>query len=889
MVAGQPTFSVSDSEYQAQEELYFRTAARLRGLLFYRLFVIVALPLVAWLHRGEIVTPLWFWLAFGLLMATQFLRIGSDYISSNLGGNPVFTITVDALGYTFLAATSHGLDSPFIYFYILLSLYSVIWFDRRLSLILGGVIAGCLTLLYALLGPPLGSDTAGFAAMLLMLAGLALGSGEIARLVAEARGRMVQAATQLILANKRIVAQQQALRESEERVRLVLDTAAEGIIGVNLAGECTFANRSSLEMLGYGSVADLLGRNVHALIHHTYPDGRPYPKEECLVRRSTLQGVGSHADTEVHWRADGTSFPVEYWSHPIRQDGELAGAVITFIDITERRRAESTLRRAQYMLENTPQEVWLANTAGRLVYVNRAAAASLGYEPADLLDKTVADVDPLGGDRYPDQVEVLKGGAVAQFETEHLAKDGRRIPKELRTSYISLEGEGYICGFAQDITERKRAEEELKKREKSLSMAQQIAHLGSWELDLDSQHLSWSDEIYRIFEIDPERFGASYEAFLEAIHPDDRDFVNHAYTDSVRNRTPYDIEHRLLMPDGRVKYVNERCETTYDASGKPLRSMGTVLDITDRKQVEEALQRLNDELEERVELRTKELSASYAQLKEAFATIERAKDELVRSEKLASLGSLVAGVAHELNTPLGNSVTVATTLAERAHLFQKDMESGNLRRSTLSDFVETTVTASDLLTRNLFKASDLITHFKQVAVDQTSAKRRPFDLGGTVAEVVLTLQPLLKKLPHRIDIQIPKGIRMDSYPGPLGQVITNLVNNALVHAFEDVPEGVIAIAASARDDEVCLTVSDNGRGIPPEIQSKIFDPFFTTRLGQGGSGLGMHIVYSIVTRVLGGRIDLESAPDHGTTFRLCLPLQAPAQEAPVNAPGMSVN
>ncbi len=169
----------------------------------------------------------------------------------------------------------------------------------------------------------------------------------------------------------------------------------------------------------------------------------------------------------------------------------------------------------------------------------------------------------------PDGTKKHIHGFARMFEDEHT---GNRV----------------FIGILHDITEGKQAEEELETSEKHLSQAQQIAHLGSWELDIVSNELSWSDEVYRIFEIDPEEFGASYEAFVNTIHPDDREMVNKAYSDSVRDRTPYDIEHRLLMKDGRIKYVHERCETSYDDQGKPWKSFGTVLDITERKQAEQA-------------------------------------------------------------------------------------------------------------------------------------------------------------------------------------------------------------------------------------------------------------------------------------------------------------
>jgi signal transduction histidine kinase len=241
-----------------------------------------------------------------------------------------------------------------------------------------------------------------------------------------------------------------------------------------------------------------------------------------------------------------------------------------------------------------------------------------------------------------------------------------------------------------------------------------------------------------------------------------------------------------------------------------------------------------------------------------------------------NLGSLVAGVAHELNTPLGNSLTVATALAERSKEFAGLFREEQLRRSSLEDFVRETSTAADLLTRNLRQASNLIGRFKQAAVDQTSAQRRTFELSRAVHEALVLIGPQFKATPHCIEVDIAPGITMDSFPGPLGQIVTNLAMNALMHGFPGVAAGVLTIRGEAFDDgRVRLVFADNGTGIAPEHLPRVFDPFFTTRLGKGGSGLGLHLVYDIATRVLGGRIEVASRPREGTVFTLELPLRAP--------------
>ena len=302
------------------------------------------------------------------------------------------------------------------------------------------------------------------------------------------------------------------------------------------------------------------------------------------------------------------------------------------------------------------------------------------------------------------------------------------------------------------------------------------------------------------------------------------------------------------------------------------------IDITERKRLEEELRLLNTSLEEKVRHRTRSLTQANERLQQALDELRQAQAQLVQADKLAALGSLVAGVAHELNTPIGNALMAITTLRERATGFAQRLDAG-VRRSDAVRLLEQIGTAGDIAERNLHRAAELLRSFKQVAVDQTSTQRRIFDLRELVAELVLTLQPTLKRTPYRLDIDIPPGITLDSYPGPWGQVMTNLIQNAIVHAFEGRDHGTIGVKAVADDESVTLMVVDDGCGMGAEVQARAFDPFFTTRLGRGGSGLGLHIVHNLVTGLLGGHIDLSSAAGRGTTFCIRCPRIAPRTPA----------
>jgi signal transduction histidine kinase len=270
---------------------------------------------------------------------------------------------------------------------------------------------------------------------------------------------------------------------------------------------------------------------------------------------------------------------------------------------------------------------------------------------------------------------------------------------------------------------------------------------------------------------------------------------------------------------------------------------------------------------------------------QAYAQLKDAQTQLVSQEKLAALGSLMAGVAHELNTPIGNSLLIASTLHQKTMDLAQQVNGPGLRRSELASYLEDAARAHELVMRGLTSAADLVNSFKQVAVDRTTEQRRSFDLQQVAGEVIATMMNRIRASGHRIEVEVQPHIAMDSYPGPLGQVIANFINNALLHAFAKDVVGRLWLRASTAIEHpgrVQLVFGDNGGGIAPAHMSRIFDPFFTTKLGQGGSGLGLSISYNIVTSLLGGQITVHSSPA-GTVFTLDLPLVAPEARGPAVA------
>ena len=271
-----------------------------------------------------------------------------------------------------------------------------------------------------------------------------------------------------------------------------------------------------------------------------------------------------------------------------------------------------------------------------------------------------------------------------------------------------------------------------------------------------------------------------------------------------------------------------------------------------------------------------ELRASKERAESALLELNAAQQNLIDAERLAALGGLVAGVAHEVNNPIGISLTVASSFARRADMFDAELRSaGPLKRSQLEEFVRTGRDAAQQLVSNLHRAGELIQSFKQVAVDRSHAERRQFNLSESTDQIVASLRPVLKRSPISITVDVPEGLIIDGYPGSYGQILTNLFLNAANHAFPDGRSGAISIAAKLRaNDDIEIIFADNGAGMTPDVQRQAFDPFFTTRRNEGGTGLGLHIVYNLVTQQLGGRMMLESRLGQGTTFRIIMPRAA---------------
>jgi signal transduction histidine kinase len=268
-----------------------------------------------------------------------------------------------------------------------------------------------------------------------------------------------------------------------------------------------------------------------------------------------------------------------------------------------------------------------------------------------------------------------------------------------------------------------------------------------------------------------------------------------------------------------------------------------------------------DRLERAVHVRT-------ALLEQQHTALQEAQSELVRQEKLASLGRLVAGVAHEINTPLGICVTATSHLVQELKLTREELAAGQMTEDSLAQFFDIVDQSLRIMTTNTQRAAALVRSFKQVAVDQSSDDIRSFNLKTYVGEVLLSLQPKLKGRRVKVEVDCADDIVLDSFPGAVSQIVTNMLMNSLVHGFEEEQAGKIVISAALDGQMVVLDYSDDGMGMDADTLAKLFDPFFTTKRGSGGSGLGAHILYNLVTGPLGGSVRVESEPGCGLRYHL---------------------
>jgi PAS domain S-box-containing protein len=633
-----------------------------------------------------------------------------------------------------------------------------------------------------------------------------------------------------LIQEPRLLAEQAAAR-----ARAVIETSMEGIYLVDQDGRLVECNAAFAAMLGR-DLGEMIGLPVSAW-------DREIPKHLPKEGPFDWLHAGRHVIPTHQVRADGSEFEAEVAISGILRDDRRLLLCLSR-DVTARKRAEAldTLSKA---FTHTHLGMLIADAEERVIYVNPAFTRLTGYRSDEMLGQTprLLKSGLHDADFYRAMWRAIEVDGYWQGEIRNRDKAGNLYDELITISRIS-DSQGrptHYIGVFNDITERKLAEAELRKSKERLNEAQRIAQVGSWELDLVTNSLSWSDEIFHLFEIDQTRFGATYEAFLAAIHPDDRGAVNAAYSRSLETRQPYGITHRLLMPDGRIKFVHEQCETQYDAEGRPLRSLGTVQDVTERKATEAELESYREHLEELVAERTLELD----QARSVAEAASRAKS------------TFLANMSHELRTPM-NAIMGMTGLALRR------AEDPKLRDQ---------LGKIDQASQHLLHVINDILDISKIEAERLVLEAVVFRLGEVVENLLSIAGHKARDKGLAIRVELAPGLAGRNLVGDplrLGQVLLNLTSNAV--KFTE--RGEVSVRARLVEEDagqVLLRweVQDTGIGITAEDQKRLFTAFeqadgsMTRRYG--GTGLGLAISKRLV-QLMGGEIGLDSVPGQGSTF-----------------------
>lgn len=708
--------------------------------------------------------------------------------------------------------------------------------------------------------------------------------------------------TTFVIARKRAMEREHAEEERRE-AELAFSSMAEGAVITDVRGKIIWVNGAFCTISGY-SREEVIG-NTPAILK----SGR---HSDAFYRDmwGQLAETGQWRGEIWNKRKSGDIYPEELSIHSLKEEnGRTRRFVAIFSDITQRKHSELALQHAGRLAQaiTNAQSQFISNAEPNTVFQPILdAAMAVTQSEASLVAKLLHDRDgnpylkvhailgaPMDAGMQRLYEENLKqgfefhnlnsllGAPLKSAETV-ISNDPPGDPRSgglppshfpIRTYLgLPLKKDNAVIGImavanrmagydentieqlipllstAATLIDAGNIKESHDEALKSLEEAQHIAHLGSWELDLRTKTLTWSDEVFNIFAIDKKQFSASYEGFLDHIHPDDRDEVNQAYAESVDLGTPYEIEHRIVLDDGSVRWVLERCGHETNEHGKVVRSRGTILDITERKRAEDALRAAEQSLTETNRNLESRVRAEVAK--------NREKDHLlIQQSRLAAMGEMVHNIAHQWRQPL-NAVNLILANIQDAHHY------GELDEETMKQ----AVADGDRLIQGMSRTIDDFRNFFR-----PNKEKKPFKLSEAVREALALLGASLRN--HRIDVTIEEAdeIEVLGFENEYAQVLLNLLNNAKEAIMaRGIANGRIAIRIGRDDDgNAKVTIRDNAGGIPPEVIGQIFEPYFSTK--EMGTGIGLYMSKMIIEKSMEGRITATNI-DCGAEFTVSCPL-----------------
>lgn len=619
-----------------------------------------------------------------------------------------------------------------------------------------------------------------------------------------------------------------ALQEREQDLEITLNSIGDAVIATDASGNITRLNPVAEQLTGWSleEAKGLSVKSIFPIVDASTRETIENPIEKVLSTGETVY-LSNH--TTLISR-DGREYQIADSAAPIRnEDNHVLGMVLVFNDVTEQYQLRQAVIRSEKQYQTlatvAPVGIYYTDKDGSCLYVNEKWCEITGIPAEQALgDGWIKGLHP--EDRksiFAEWGKAAKAGL--PFQLEYRFQNDKGVCWVLGQALAEKSDDGEVMGYVgtiTDISDRKQAEESVRTSAQAMADAQRIAHVGSWELNLPTNELSWSDEIYRIFDIEPENFVATYDAFINMVHPDDRERVKAAYEESIKKKKPYAVDHRLRLADGSIKHVHEHGQTFYDEAGNAIRSSGTVQDITARVIMEESLR---------------------------------------RTEKMDALGKLTGGIAHDYNNMLG-VVLGYTDLLE-------SMVSDQPR---LANYVLKIRHAGE---RGAQLTAKLMTFSRQKISD---AER--LDINA----LLLAAQDMLEKT-LTVRIKLVLDLANDLWPvwldnSDLEDAIINLSINAS-HAIDGSGQLTIQTRNDILDEKsarrlqlpvgeyVRLSVIDTGCGMDAITREKIFEPFFSTK-GSSGTGLGLSQVYGFVERSRGA-IEVSSEPGHGTEITIYFP------------------
>jgi two-component system CheB/CheR fusion protein len=617
----------------------------------------------------------------------------------------------------------------------------------------------------------------------------------------------------------------EALSESERRLRFISDHSPVLIVYFGADKIYKFVNKPYAERFGLRP-QDIVGKSlVEMLGQEAYASIEPYVE-------TVLRGERVEYETHVPYHDLGPRYVWAACEPEFDDSGKVIGFVAAIIDITARKQAEEALRQSEERFSKAFEASPLAMSitslrTGRLLEVNETFTRLSGYTREEAVGRTTLELGVWSNpnDREAEMALVLGSGQVRKIKYRFRMKDGTELIGLLSAERLELGGEPCALTVIENITERERAEASLRENEERLRLALEAGQVGTWDWDVASNRVTWSETVYHFHGLELGEFGGRVEDFADIVHPDDRERVNAAISAAVEGKESYSIEMRVVWPDGTVRWIATKGKVIFDPEGQPVRMLGATVDITDRKLAEEALR-----------------------------DADRRKDEFL------------AMLAHELRNPLA-PIRNAVQLLRRLGPSEPEIQ---WTREVIDRQVE-----------HLVRLVDDLLDVSRITQGKITLKKEKVDLITIIGRALETSRPLIDSRKHRLTVSLPEQpLRLEGDTTRLTQVVSNLLNNAAKFTPEG---GQIWLVAEAQNGQVVLRIRDTGMGIPEDLLPHVFDLFRqadrSLDRSQGGLGVGLTLVRSLL-EMHGGTVEAYSdGPGRGSEFVVRLPAFAEPGEA----------